>query len=161
MHAGGGMVTEDMDRSRRCSTGGLSRAAAACWTSKALRVNKARCITAAVLVLGSLQEGEATSDGWGDWAWLCLSENLRQTGLWPGGQGLCASFDAAWCTIANQIVMVKRRLGLFFLYGLYEHPSYGLNIFRSVRKYLLYLRAFQCPKFILFVAKKKRKKSEN
>lgn len=56
MHAGGGMVTEDMERSSRCSRGallvanGLSRVAAACWASSALRLNKARCIMAGVLV---------------------------------------------------------------------------------------------------------------
>ncbi len=55
MQAGGGMVTEDMDRSSRCSRGaltaasGLSRAAAAREASCAPRVNKARCITTAVL----------------------------------------------------------------------------------------------------------------
>ncbi|CAB1442496.1 unnamed protein product [Pleuronectes platessa] len=56
MHAGGGMGTEDMDRSMRCRRGALlaakgpSRAAAVCWASSALRRKKVRCITTGVLV---------------------------------------------------------------------------------------------------------------
>lgn len=51
MHAGGGMVTVDIERSSCLSSGVFLApkapsmlAAAACWRSSALRLNKARCI---------------------------------------------------------------------------------------------------------------------
>lgn len=93
MPAGGGMVTEDMERSRRCSRGallaasGLSRAAVACWASSALRLNKARCITAGVLVPEKPAPCQIR-DRQRDWTWLwVLGEDLKQKGLWPVGQG--------------------------------------------------------------------------
>lgn len=55
-HGGGGIVTEDMERSSRDSRGallavsGLSRAAAACWTSSPPRLSRVRCIMVSVLV---------------------------------------------------------------------------------------------------------------
>lgn len=50
MHAGGGMVTEDDERTWVKSRGALrlSRAAAACWASRALRLKIDRCISSDV-----------------------------------------------------------------------------------------------------------------